>query len=106
MSRACEMAFTGDAITALQALEYGLVSNVVPPQELMAEAHVLAERIAKNPGHALRLTKRLLREAQHGRAGDVLERSAAFQALIHETADHKEAVNALLEKRAPLFTGD
>jgi len=39
-------------------------------------------------------------------AGDVLELSAAFQALVHETADHKGAVNALLEKRAPVFTGD
>ena len=57
MSRACEMAFTGDAITAQQALEYGLVSKVVPLQELMTEAHVIAERITKNPGQALRLTK-------------------------------------------------
>ncbi len=78
LSCACEMAFTGDAITAQQALEYGLVSKVVPLQELMTKAHVLAERIAKNPGQALRLTKRLLREGQHTRLDTLLEMSALY----------------------------
>ena len=103
MSRACEMAFTGDAITAQQALEYGLVSKVVPLQELMTEAHVIAERITKNPGQALRLTKRLLREGQHTRLDTLLEMSASFQALAHWTKDHEEALNAFAEKRPPTF---
>ena len=51
------------------------------------------------------MAKRLLREAQHNRLSDVLELSAAFQALAHETADHKEAVDAFTEKRPPKFTG-
>jgi enoyl-CoA hydratase/carnithine racemase len=65
----------------------------------------LAERIAANPPQALRLSKRLLRESQHARLPDILELSAAFQALAHESTDHREAVNAFLEKRPPVFTG-
>ncbi len=69
-------------------------------------ALALAERITANPARALRLTKRLLREAQTARMSEILELSAAYQALVHETADHKEAVAALLEKRPAHFTGD
>jgi enoyl-CoA hydratase/carnithine racemase len=71
----------------------------------MAEAGKLAARIAANPRVALRLCKRLLRESQHARLDDLLELSAAYQAMIQETEDHTEAVTALLEKRSPAFTG-
>lgn len=53
--------------------------------------------------HGLRLTKRLLREGQHMRLDSSLELSAAFQALAHNTEDHLEAVNALLDKRPAHF---
>src|SRR6201999_3796830 len=62
-SKACEMALTGDLINAAEALEIGLVSKVVPDAELIPEARRIAARIAANPVHAVRLTKRLLREA-------------------------------------------
>ena len=52
------------------------------------------------------MTKRLLRDGQQRRLADVLELSAAFQAMCHETGDHKEAVNAFIEKRTPEFTGN
>jgi enoyl-CoA hydratase/carnithine racemase len=94
MPRASLLAFTGDTIDAAQALEYGLVAEVVPADQLLAHAHALAQRIAANPSHALRLTKRLLREGQHMRLDSLLELSAAFQALSHHTEDHVEAVNA------------
>lgn len=103
---AAELFLTGRTFDAAYAKSIGLVGDVVPAENLMDKAMALAEEVAANSPRALRLTKRLLREAQHGRAGDVLELSAAFQALVHETADHKEAVNALIEKRAPVFTGD
>lgn len=105
-SRAAELFFTGDAFDAEAALAMGLVSRVVPPDALLPDALALAERIAANPARALRMTKRLLREAQHLRIGDVLELSAAYQAIAHETADHAEAVEAILSKRPPNFTGD
>jgi 2-(1,2-epoxy-1,2-dihydrophenyl)acetyl-CoA isomerase len=105
-SRAAELVLTGDTIDAEEAARIGLVSRVVPDDQLMAEAQKLAERVAVNPPRTVRLAKRLLREAQHGRLSDVLELSAAFQALAHETRDHKEAVDAFTQKRAPNFTGE
>jgi enoyl-CoA hydratase/carnithine racemase len=103
LARAAEMAFTGDTIDAAQALEWNLVSRVVPHENLMDEARQLAGRIAANPAHALRLTKRLMREALHARLDTVLELSAAFQALSHKHPDHREAVSAFLDKRPPRF---
>lgn len=105
LARAAEMIFTGDTYTAAQALEMGLVSQVVPAEQLMPSARALAARVVANPAKALRLAKRLLREGQQQRLSDLLELSAAFQALAHETADHAEAVDAFVEKRSPKFTG-
>jgi enoyl-CoA hydratase/carnithine racemase len=104
-SRAAEMVLTGDSIDAEQALALGLVNRVAPDGEGLAAAKALAQRITANPPRALRLTKRMLREGRHGRLADVLELAAAFQALAHETADHREAVDAFFEKRPPKFTG-
>ena len=105
-SKACEMAFTGDMLNAAEALACGLVSKVVPDEELMTAANALAERVAVNPPHAVRMAKRLLMEGRHTRLDTLLEMSAAMQALTHATADHREAVNAFLEKRKPVFKGD
>ena len=103
MSKACEMAFTGAAIDAAEALRCGLVSRVVPGDQLLPEAHALARKIAANPSQALRMTKRLMREGQHTRIESLLEMSAGFQALAHTSADHLEAVDAFLNKRKPVF---
>ncbi len=103
LARASEMAFTGEAITADQALAWGLVSRVVAPERLMDEARALAGKIAANPGAVLRMTKRLLRDGQHTSLDTLLELSAACQAIAHKTADHREAVSAFIEKRPPRF---
>ncbi len=105
-SRACEMAFTGEPVTAQTALAWGMVSNVVAPEELMDAARALASRIAVNPPMALRMTKKLLQEGEHARLDSLLEMSASLQALAHQTRDHAEAVDAILEKREPRFTGE
>jgi enoyl-CoA hydratase/carnithine racemase len=105
-SKACEMAFTGDMLSAAEALACGLVSRVVPDGELMAEARKLADRIAANPPHAVRMAKRLLMEGRHTRLDTLLEMSATMQALAHTTADHREAAQAFLEKRRPEFKGE
>lgn len=105
LSRASELSFTGEVIGAQQAADWGLVSRVVPADKLLEVANELAARIAANPPHAVRLTKRLLREAMHTRLDTLLEMAASFQALSHQTDDHREAVAAFLEKRAPSFKG-
>jgi len=99
--KASLMAFTGDTINAAKALEWGLVEQVCTHETLQAEAQALAQQIAANPGHALRLCKRLLREGQHMRLDSLLELSAAYQSLAHHTEDHQEAVAAFVEKRNP-----
>ena len=104
-SKAAEMMFTGEPIGAEEALACGLVSRVVAPDQVLPEAQALAARIAANPPQTLRLVKRLLREAQHARLPEVLQLSAAFQALAHETADHHEALAAFFDKRPAVFTG-
>ena len=105
-SLAAELFLTGRSFDADYARTIGLVSQVVPAAALLPAAMAIAEEIAANPPRALRLTKKLLREAQHGRAHDVLELSAAYQAIAHETQDHAEAVAAVLDKRPPQFTGE
>lgn len=105
LAHAAEMMLTGDIVSDERALAMGLVSRLVPADELMGAAHELAARVTANPPRALRLAKRLLREGQQQRLSDVLELSAAFQALAHETGDHAEALDAFLEKRDPVFTG-
>lgn len=105
LSRASELTLTGATIDARQAAEWNLVSRVVPRDQLMPTAQEIAEQIAGNPPHAVRLAKRLLREALHTRLDTLLEMSAAFQVMSHQTADHHEAVAAFVEKRKPEFRG-
>lgn len=105
-SKATEMALTGDAIDAKEALACGLVSKVVPDTELLDSARALALRIAANPTHAVRMTKRMLWEGQRVDLASLLEMAAPMQAISHTTADHAEAVDAFLNKRKPQFRGD
>jgi enoyl-CoA hydratase/carnithine racemase len=76
---------------------------MVAPTELMGAALALAQRIARNPGSILRMTKRLLREGERSTLESLLELSASFQALAHSDPDHHEAVRAFVEKRPPQF---
>lgn len=105
MSKASEMAFTGESLTAQEALACGLVSRVVAHEALMEEALKLARKIAANPGGVLRMTKRLLREGERSSLESLLEMSAAYQAIAHMEPDHHEAVRAFVEKRPPKFSG-
>lgn len=105
MSRAAELLFTGDVVDASTAADWGLVSKVVPAGDLMDEAMKLAERIAQQPPHALRLAKNLLRHGTTSTYDILMDMSAAAQAIAHLTEDHMEGVDAILEKRAPRFKG-
>jgi enoyl-CoA hydratase/carnithine racemase len=104
MSRAYEMALTGDRVDAQKALDWGLVSQVVPGDQLMTAARDLAARITVNPPTVVRMTKRLLRESQRMDLQSLLEISAPMQALAHYTDEHLEAVTAMVEKRPPDFS--
>jgi enoyl-CoA hydratase/carnithine racemase len=105
-SRAVELSLTGEMIDAKTALEIGLVSHVVPDADLLTKAKEIAAKIAANPPHAVRMAKRLLREGQTADLKNILELSAAMQALAHATKDNDEAINAFIEKRTPEFRGE
>jgi enoyl-CoA hydratase/carnithine racemase len=105
-SRASELFFTADTISAETALQWGLVSKVVPAADLMDEAKALAGRICRQPPDVLRMTKRLMRDSQNSSFDAVMEMSAAMQAVAHKTKDHAEAVSAFFEKRTPEFKGE
>ena len=79
-------ALTRDQLLALDRMANKSVQNVL-------------DNIAANPGQALRMTKRLLREAQTSRLDTLLELAAAYQALTHHSAEHAEAVNAFLNSK-------
>tara|TARA_R110002167_G_scaffold23011_6_gene81875 strand:- start:4373 stop:5173 length:801 start_codon:yes stop_codon:yes gene_type:complete len=103
--RAAEMLFTARAIDAATALEWGMVNRVVDPDNLMDAAMSLAAEVAAQPPHALRMAKALLRQGREASFDQILEMSAAMQALAHLTEDHIEGVTAVLEKRPGHFTG-
>jgi enoyl-CoA hydratase/carnithine racemase len=103
LSKAYEMTFTGDFLDAEEAARIGLVSRVVDNDKLMDEARKLAGRIASQPVHSLRMTKRLLRDSQHVSLPIALEMASSLQSLVQHTHDQHEAVTAFLEKRKPDF---
>jgi enoyl-CoA hydratase/carnithine racemase len=105
-ARATELALTGDMISADEALACGLVSRVVPDANLLEAARAVADKIAANPPHAVRMTKRLLRESHRVSLATILDMSAAFQALAHATKDNDEAIDAFVERRSPHFLGE
>lgn len=102
-SKAAEMALTGDRVDASEALAIGLVSKVVPDRDLMAEANRLADRIAANAPHAVKMTKRLLWQSRPATLEPSLEMAAAMQALAHATDDHAEGIDAIRNRRTPVF---
>ena len=105
LAKAAEMAFTGDPISAQEALACGLVSKVVADDELMDEALKLAQRVAVNPPVSVRMAKQLMREGQHTNLETHLQMAAVMQAVSHRTDDHREAMNSIFEKRKGEYKG-
>jgi enoyl-CoA hydratase/carnithine racemase len=105
MQRAAELLFTGRIVDATEAVEIGMALECVAPENLMARVMELAGQIASRPPLTARMIKTLLRQSPSAGLHDFLDNCAALQAICHTTDDHIEAVGALLDKRAPNFTG-
>jgi len=99
------MAFTNQPLNAEQALALGLVSRVLPDEELPGAVAELAGRLAAGPTRALGLTKRAFNRALLTMLETTLDYEAHLQEIAHRTADHKEGIAAFLEKRPPDFHG-
>ena len=105
LRRAKQMAFFGDMVEAEQALDWGLVNEVVTPDELPATAEAWGRRLAAGPTTALSLTKRLLDASAGSSFEESLEGEARSQHITYTTEDMMEGITAFLERRDPRFTG-
>jgi enoyl-CoA hydratase/carnithine racemase len=104
-AKAAELLFTGDVITAEEALRIGLVTEVAPHDALLDRAYALAGRIAVNPPLALRFMKEGLRRTAYGDPREIGGWAIETIRALMKTEDHREGVASFLEKRPPAFTG-
>lgn len=105
LRRAKQMAFFGDMVDADQALDWGLVNEVVTPEELPVTAEAWGRRMASGPTTALSLTKRMLDASAGSSFEESLEGEARSQHITYTTEDMMEGISAFLERRDPRFTG-
>jgi 2-(1,2-epoxy-1,2-dihydrophenyl)acetyl-CoA isomerase len=105
LSKALELCFTGDQVSAAEARRLGLANKVVPDDRLMEEASALARRLASLPTKAIGLTKRLINQSFDNTLEEQLEAEARLQEVADQTGDHVEGLRAFIEKREPRFQG-
>ncbi len=105
MARASQMLLTGEFIDAAKAQDYGLVSETLEPARLLDRAMELAQQIVQYPPIAIRKSKRLLKDARDVTLKEHLDQAAIWQGVLQQMDDHREAVDAILEKRPPNFQG-
>jgi 2-(1,2-epoxy-1,2-dihydrophenyl)acetyl-CoA isomerase len=104
IANALELCLTGRIVDAPSALAMGLVSRVVPQDELMPAALALAEEIAFNPLESVRAAKEMLhRHMVEQDLDSVIRTEGKTITSMYSTAGHKEAIRAFIEKRAPRF---
>ncbi|HYB04205.1 MAG TPA: enoyl-CoA hydratase-related protein [Nitrososphaerales archaeon] len=105
LTKAMELAFSGEGIDANDAVKLGVVTKVVPAQSLESETRTIAEKLAHGPmGQGL--AKRAIHRALTLNFDQALEYEAQVQAVAGDSADHEEGIRAFLEKRPTRFTGN
>lgn len=105
LGKALEYIFTGDFCDAEEAYRIGLLNKLVPPEELEAETMKMATKLAKGPPVALRLSKFLVYKGLQVDLETALGMESACVNIALGTEDNKEAIQALAEKRPPVFKG-
>lgn len=106
LCRAKELMFTGDQITAVEAVTLGLCNRTVPKAELMVQALALADRIAQKSPLTLKLLKRSMRQGVEMPLGAALSYEQAIIGLVLDSNDAHEGCRAFLEKRPAQFKGN
>jgi 2-(1,2-epoxy-1,2-dihydrophenyl)acetyl-CoA isomerase len=104
-ARARELYFLSDVLDASRIEALGLANRVVADEELAAETMALAQRLANGPGIALRYMKRNLNVAVYSDLAAGLDSEAYGMLRSRASEDHKEAAQAFVEKRPPMFRG-
>lgn len=104
-TRAKEMLFLGDSIGAYEAVQIGLVNNVVPAGQLMEDSFRLAEKLSQKPFVSLSLIKDAVNKGSSLDLKSAIEYEGRNFSAVYATEDQKEGLKAFLEKRSPLFKG-
>ncbi len=104
-SKAAELLFTGDVIDAVEAERIGLVSRVVPADDLLTAARELATKIANNPPIAMRYMKEGLRKARLASMDEIGAYIGSALGYLFTTEDHREGALSFVERREPVFKG-
>jgi enoyl-CoA hydratase len=104
-ARACELLFTGRIVDAAEAERLGLLSRVVTREAFPAAVHELASELAAAAPIAVRMVKRALYRGVESSLDEALDLESMQQAATFQTADAREGITAVLEKRAPRFSG-
>lgn len=102
-SKAAELILTGDTVTSEEALALGLVNRIAPPRDVVAQAKVLAAKVAATGRLSTEAALRAIRTGLDCPLAEGLAREAELFGELCETADKKEGAAAFLEKRAPRF---
>ncbi len=105
LRRTQELMLTNRVLTAVEALDWGLINKVVPAEKVMDEAMALATELAAGPTKTYGMVKDLLLQTFSGSLETQMELEARGIAAAAVTEDGREGIRAFLEKRAPIFTG-
>jgi len=105
LSKAKELVFFGDDLSADDAQKIGLVNKVVAGDQLAAAVREWAEKLAKGPTFAIGMSKRLLNRSLESSLETALEEEAMAQSLVTQSEDTREGMTAFVERRQPQFKG-
>lgn len=105
MWKSKEMAYLGRTMNAAEALDMGLVWKVVPHDALLEEVRELATRLSRMPTLAIGRMKRVISRTYEMSLGEILREEVRAQIDLTRTSDHREGIQAFLEKRKPHFHG-
>jgi enoyl-CoA hydratase len=104
-ARAKKYLLTGEPITGAEAAAIGLVTEAVPADRLDARVDEIAQSLADGAAIAIRLTKKSINMGLRQQLDALIEAHLGYETMTHLSADHREAVDAFLDRRAPVFTG-
>ena len=104
-AKARELYFLSEKVDMEEAEQLGLINGIFPEESLQDEVMTIARRLAQGPTVAYRYMKENLNRAVHGEMGECLDMEAAHHIHCGTTRDHKEAAQAVVDKREPNFQG-